>query len=146
MGLSQLAVTVRAVRPECTLAEAAHVMMTDSVGALLITDAPHGPIKGILTDRDIVSRIADGVDPGVESVASFTARPVATIAEGASRAEVLEKMRSHGVRRIPLLNDEGDTLGIVTLDDLLVDLGSELSDVAGTVRSEFRREIGRREA
>jgi CBS domain-containing protein len=47
--------------------------------------------------------------------------------------DVIAKMRSHGLRRIPLVHD-GRVVGIVTLDDVLARLGSELDDLGGIAR------------
>ena len=140
MGLSQLAITTQTIRPGCTLAEAARLMMADSVGALLITDEPKGVLEGIVTDRDLVQRIAEGADPAVETVASFVGRPVTTIHQGATRSEIANKLKAHGIRRLPVLDEAGELVGIVSLDDLLVDLGREMSDIAAAIRAEFRRE------
>ena len=143
MGLSRLGVTTQTIRPDCTLVEASRLMMAVSVGALLITDQPKGPIKGIVTDRDIVRRIGEGASPATATVEAFTDRVVTTINEGATRAEVAQKLKMHGVRRLPVVDKQGELTGIISLDDILVELGQEISDLASTIRAEFQTEISK---
>jgi len=140
MGLSRLGIVTRTVRPQCTLREASHLMIEDSIGALLLTDTPGGEIRGIVTDRDIVRRIAKGADPATEILGSFAEQVVTTIHEGATRAEAIHKFKTHGIRRLPVVDDAGGLSGIISLDDVLVELGDEMSDVASTIRSQFRHQ------
>ena len=51
--------------------------------------------------------------------------------------DVLDRMSEHGVRRIPIVGDDGELQGIVTLDDVLLFLEEKLNTVAETVRSQF---------
>jgi CBS domain-containing protein len=119
-------------------------MIADSIGVLLIEDEPNGAICGIVTDRDIVRRIAAGVDPATETLVSFADGVVTTIDESATRAEVIRKFKEHGVRRLPVLDESGELIGIVSLDDVLIELGDELSNIAAAIRTEFRHEISGR--
>jgi CBS domain-containing protein len=50
---------------------------------------------------------------------------------------VIRTMREEGVRRIPVVDEEGALEGIVTLDDLLVLLAEQLGSLAETVRQEI---------
>jgi CBS domain-containing protein len=140
MSLSQIKSTVSTIRPDTTLREAARIMARDSVGALLISGELHGPVEGIITDRDIVKEIGLGKDPGSATVSDFFGRFVATISENSSRREVTNKMKVHGVRRLPVVNAKGDVLGIVSMDDLLVEMGIEMSDVGRAIHAEFQHE------
>lgn len=140
MGLSRLGIVTRTVRPECTLREASNLMIEDSIGALLVTDSPEGPIRGIVTDRDIVRRIAKGADADTETLGSHAETVVTTIDESATRAEAIHKFKAHGIRRLPVVDAAGRLSGIISLDDVLVELGDEMSDVASTIRSQFRHQ------
>jgi len=146
MGLSHLAVTVQTVEPDCTLAAAARLMSTCSIGALLVVEESGGTLCGILTDRDIVRQIGDGVDPTVATVKPFARVPVATASVDATRPEIAAQMKHHGVRRIPVVDDEGTVVGIVSLDDLLLEFAQELFDVAAAVRAGFQHEWTRTDA
>ena len=140
MSLSQIATTVRSISRETTLSEAARVMIRDSIGSLLICKEAGAVIEGILTDRDIVREIAEGRDPSQSTVADFTSRPVVTQPMGATRREIAGTMKTHGVRRIPLVDEKGKVVAIVSLDDVLIESSAELFDLARAIRAEFQHE------
>jgi CBS domain-containing protein len=143
MGLSRLAVSVQSVRPDCSLEQAARLMIRDSVHALLVTNDESGVAIGILTGRDLVRQIASGADVATTTVGDFMSRPVTTLPETASRAELTAKMRAHGFRHIPLVDESGAIHRIVSLEDLLCELGEELEDLSAALRAEFRNEVSR---
>jgi len=140
MSLDENTPAIQSIPPETMLCEAARIMERDSVGALLICEEAGGLIQGILTDRDIVKQIAGGLDPEQTSVAAFLEQPVTTLPEGASRREITREMRIHGIRRIPLVDREGRVTRLVSLDDLLMELGEEMFDIGHAIRAELHHE------
>lgn len=141
MSLSRLARgSVATVKPTCTVGEAARHMTMLSVGALVIADSPKARPLGIITDRDLVKLIGEGLDPKVATVACFAGAPLETVGVGESTRQVIALMRKHGVRRLPVLDDQGQLAGIVSLDDVLLELGEEMAAVADAIRKEFEVE------
>jgi predicted transcriptional regulator len=118
-----------------SLVDAARQLMQHSVGALIITDPVTSKPVGIITDRDLVAMIAKGLDPKQTSVDWFSQPPLETVRIDDSIEVVTEKMRESGVRRLPVLDAEGRLAGIVSLDDVLVLLGREISDVASAIET-----------
>ena len=53
--------------------------------------------------------------------------PVVIALESEDTAQLIERMRTHGVRRVPVVNQDGAVIGIMTLDDLLRILVAEVS-------------------
>lgn len=140
--LSRLAATsVATIEPSCVLREAARLMDMFSVGALVIAEGSEGPVQGIVTDRDLVRAIGEGADPAQTTVARFTERKVETLpADGPSLREVAERMARTGVRRLPVVDEKGCAVGILSLDDLLVELGEDLGNLATAIKRGFSRE------
>ena len=138
MTRSEIKPVLRTIRPDTTLEAAAKVMARDSVGALLLSDEPNGPIEGIFTDRDLVKEVARGEDAQRTTVAGFFGRPVVMIPENSSRREIAKKMKVHGVRYLPLTDGSGYVTGMVSRDEMLVELSEELYDLGRAVRTEFR--------
>jgi Mg/Co/Ni transporter MgtE len=66
--------------------------------------------------------------------------PLHTVSTDESLGQATDTMRKHGVRRLPIVDSEGCLIGIVSLDDILMLLGHEMSDVAGTIESEIVHE------
>lgn len=127
----------KTVGPKTSALEVSDVMDAENIGCVVVVDKRDRPL-GIVTDRDLMSRvIVPGRDPekcNAEDV--MTPDPVT-----GDRDELLQplidKMREHKVRRIPILRD-GHVVSILSVDDVLLDLGSQLSSVTGGIRVELR--------
>jgi CBS domain-containing protein len=130
---------VYTVQPTETVARAARLMCDHSVGALVITDESGVTPLGVITDRDLVWLIAEGFDPQA-AVGQFVHSPLHTARVTDSLSEVTRKMQEHGVRRLPIVDQEARLIGMVSLDDVLVVLGRELAEVAGAISGELARE------
>jgi CBS domain-containing protein len=107
--------------PECasvqdTLADAARKMRELSVGFLPICGDDER-LAGVVTDRDIVLRVADGADPREVRVADLAEGKPVTIGADDSVEEVLSTMTEHGVRRLPVI-DGHQLVGVVSQADV----------------------------
>ncbi|HEY8524438.1 MAG TPA: CBS domain-containing protein [Acidimicrobiales bacterium] len=114
-----------------TVTEAARLMDEHAVGALIVTD-DNDRLAGIVTDRDIVVRgVARRIAPDARIDSVMTTQPV-TIPADADVRDALPLFRTHAVRRAVIV--DGDRpLGLVSVDDLLIDLVSDLSDLVRPV-------------
>lgn len=125
------------------LTTAAQLMREKHIGYLMVVEpslAKGGerPI-GVLTDRDIVvAVVAGGADPAVLRVGDIMTQPPVTVVASESIAAALKVMRHIGVRRLPVVDSLGDLEGVVSLDDIVNRLASELQDVAGSIRNQQR--------
>ena len=100
-----------------TLADAARKMRDLDVGALPICGEDNR-LKGMLTDRDIVVRcIADGGDPQSTRASELAEGKPVTIGADDSIDEVLQTMKQHKVRRLPVI-DGHDLVGVVSQADV----------------------------
>jgi len=141
MALTQLTQQpVQTVGVADTLITAARRMCDHSVGALVITDDTGVTPLGVITDRDLVWMIAEGLDPHLAQVGQFVRAELHTVGVNESLSDVTRKMREHGVRRLPIVDQEHRLLGLVSLDDVLVLLGRELADAAAAVDVEMASE------
>jgi CBS domain-containing protein len=133
------------VRRHEELATAAWMMRERNVGCLVVVESAGAmggekPI-GMLTDRDIVTNvIARKGDPCtlvVEDV--MTLRPL-TVWASASLEDALQRMRSGGVRRVPVIDDRGRLAGILALDDIFEHLAERAPFAVTPIRREARLE------
>jgi CBS domain-containing protein len=124
--------TVYCKRDE-TVQGAALLMRKHHVGDLVVIDQPDGervPI-GIVTDRDIVvSVIALGLDPSSLQVGDIMSDDLLVTREGDDVYATIERMRARGIRRVPVVNDSGGLIGIVSADDLLEFLAEEMGELS----------------
>ena len=131
-----------------TVLEAARRMRTHHVGSIVVVEQVDGAVKpvGIVTDRDIVVSVLATASPYLDSlrVGDVTTDPIITARERVSLVDALKTMRAAGIRRMPVVNDEGALQGILAFDDLFEFLSEELSDLAALVTREQRREAQRK--
>jgi CBS domain-containing protein len=106
--------------PRATLREAAQIMEQCNCGSLPVVDGTSGKrAVGIITDRDIVCRaVAKGKDPAQAKVADCMSRPLATIHEDSTIEDCCEAMEAGLVRRMIVVDDNGDLRGIVAQADV----------------------------
>ena len=132
------------VNRETTIHEAAQLMRQHHVGDLIVADPGEDGIKpvGIITDRDVVlSVVAPKLDATVITVGDIMGADLVTCREDMGVSECIHKMRSRGVRRMPIVNLAGDLVGIVSVDDLIEILAEELSELARLIAREQGREV-----
>jgi CBS domain-containing protein len=105
------------VTPTCTIREAAHVMYLGDLGALGVAD--DGPLLGVITERDLVTALATGADPDREQVGDRMSRPPLTASAGDHVLDVSLLMLDRWIRHVPLVDDRGRDVGMVSLRDVL---------------------------
>jgi CBS domain-containing protein len=117
VDLAELGESVQAV---------AERMRQRMVGCLVVVDGSRKPI-GIVTDRDLALRVvADGKNPYATRIDEAMTANITTIRERTDLEQALRLMRNGVFRRLPVVDDDGKLVGIVTLDDILMLLTEEL--------------------
>jgi CBS domain-containing protein len=124
-------VTAQADRP---VVEIARLMRAEHVGAVVIVDGKQ-PI-GIITDRDLALRVvAERRLPDVPVRELMTVQPV-TVRRDQQIDDVVRTMQEEGVRRVPIVDEEGAVAGLVSLDDISVLLAAELGVAVSAIRDD----------
>jgi IMP dehydrogenase len=116
------------LRPDNTLAEAEELMSRYRISGVPITD-DNGVLVGILTNRD--KRF---VTPGSQPIAEFmTSENVITAAVGTTLEEAQAILHKHRIEKLPLVDDNGRLLGLITVKDILkkIDFPDVVSDAKG---------------
>jgi CBS domain-containing protein len=130
-----------------TVAEAAGLMRRHHVGDVVVVEPRNGievPV-GIVTDRDIVVEVvAPGVDANSVTVGDLVTGRLEAIDERDDATQAVRRMSLAGVRRLPVVDRSGALVGIVTIDDLLPDLATQLSALADVAARERRIEASTR--
>jgi CBS domain-containing protein len=110
--------TVQTCRSVDTLAQAVQLMWDHDIGAVPVVDES-GHVVGILTDRDACMAALTRGEP-LHAIAvrdTMTLHPV-TCTASAELGQVERKMRDHQVHRMPVVDDDGHPVGIVSLNDI----------------------------
>lgn len=131
------------VQRDSSILEAAQLMRQHHVGDVLVVEDRKGvrvPL-GIITDRDLVVEImAPELDPVVITVSDIMVPDLVTVKKDTGVFEAIQYMRAKGVRRLPVVDDSGGLIGILTLDDLLELLAEELLALSKLVKYEQKKE------
>jgi len=119
--------------PDDTVQAVAKRMAQYAVGSLIVVEA-NIPV-GIITDRDLVVRVMaqDQASHALAVRAVMTADPVC-VSEHMAIEEAIALMRGYQIRRLVVVNDAKQLVGILSLDDLLLRLGEEQHALAGLMR------------
>lgn len=133
------------VTQDQTVLDAARRMREAHVGALIVVDGVPARPVGVLTDRDIAIGIVaqDAVDLPrllVGDVLVHDPDELVTVFEGDSALWTAWQMRDAGVRRVPVVNEDGALVGILTMDDLLAMFVEQLGDLVALIRGQQLKE------
>lgn len=133
MVVRDIAITdVESATAETPVVELAETMAAEGVGSVVILEE-FRPV-GIVTDRDLTVRVlAMAADPDATTAGDVMTPDPATVNGGDSLLAVSDALCAAGVRRMPVVDDGGRIVGIVTLDDLMGRLARELENLAGVV-------------
>jgi CBS domain-containing protein len=105
------------VDPETTVAEVARRMRMDDSDSVAVMSEDR--LVGIITERDLVRAIADGLDPQqARADVVMTADP-ATVDADEDVSVVAVKMMTLGVRHLPVVNKAGKAVGLVSARNLV---------------------------
>ena len=123
------------LHPRSSAFEAARAMVDNHVGALLVSEA-QTPL-GIVTDRDLVTEVvATELDPKTTSLGDFMSENAVAADVTAGVNTVVALMKENRCRRVPVL-ENGTAVGIVTLDDLLIEGDIDASAAAEIIRAQL---------
>ncbi|MDF3293607.1 CBS domain-containing protein [Streptomyces silvisoli] len=119
------------VAPQASVRAAAFRMDEQSVGSVLV--AEDGTLRGVLTDRDVVVRaVAPGLPTDTTTVAELMSTHPVTVDVTDSVDAAYRAFRRSGVRRLPVV-DGRRLVGVLTIDDLFLDVFQRFADLLGPV-------------
>ncbi len=136
------------IHKEASIPEAARLMREYHVGDLVVVREKTGkrvPV-GIVTDRDIVLEvIAEGVGMDDVNVGDIMSDKLVTARESDGLLETIKVMRAKGIRRLPVVNDDNELVGILSVDDLIDLFSEQIVDLARLIaREQGREKAGRK--
>ena len=129
-----------------TVADAITLIRNHHVGDLVIIEHRGSAVVpvGILTDREIlISVVAEGLDTTDLLISDIMSHELVTARADCAIEEGLKLMRHRGIRRLPVVGDDGELVGILSVDDIIDLMAEEIADLAALIRQEQAREIRR---
>jgi CBS domain-containing protein len=129
---------LKTATPEFTLMEVAELMRDSDCGSIpVVKSEKDKKAVGIITDRDIVVRaVAEGADMSEAEVGEYMTSSTLTVSPGDTVEDCLEMMETEKVRRVIVVDREGNCIGIVSQAKIAL-------NVPGRVAGELLQEISR---
>lgn len=141
-----------------TVQEAARAIEENRIGAVVVQDKRR--VAGVVTDRDLAVRaLGRGLDAGTTKIGDVMTPDPVVLTPADSVGDAVWFMQQVNVRRIPLVENER-VVGMITLDDLILDEAAPMESLTAIVQSQIadggpsfttrtpahRRSLGRAEA
>ncbi len=125
--------------PRASAHEAARAMADNGIGAIVVCEQQR--LVGILTDRDLALEVvAADIGSGI-AVGELMTEGVASVDVGAGVDEVVRVMVDHACRRLPI-TEHGRVVGMVSLDDLLLEGVVDVAQASSVIREQLRTAVG----
>lgn len=107
---------VATIPPTATLRQVAEALVTDDVGLLVVVDP--GGVRGVISERDIVTAVADGLDLDEERALDAASTDVVSVETDTSVLEAARTMAGAGIRHLAVA-ERGVTTGVLSIRDVL---------------------------
>lgn len=133
---------------ETEVREAARLMRRHHVGDLIVVErrGPESIPIGVVTDRDLVVEVlAQDVPVHAVILGDVMSPELVTARESDALSDTLRRMASLGIRRLPVVNDHGGLVGILTADDILELFAEAMANLASLVGREIEKETEQRD-
>ena len=106
---------VKTTTPDQTFADVAKLLKDNEISSVVVMDSDR--LAGIVTERDLVNLVAEGLDPQAAKVADRMSTNLDTVEPRTDIAEAAEHMARLRIRHLPVL-DKGTLVGIISIRDL----------------------------
>jgi CBS domain-containing protein len=115
---------------DAALSKVARLMVEHNVGSIPIVEKNSNKVIGVVTDRDIATRVvAEEKDPKQIKASDIMSSPVVTVKAEDNIEDVTRLMEKNMIRRVPVVDEMGNCMGIAlkTSDKTTADMVQEIS-------------------
>lgn len=127
------------IAPDNNILDACSMMAANNIGCLIVENGER--LCGILTDRDIALKVTGAQrDPQATKVHEIMSWDPIRVSVSKEVHHVAALMHAYHIRRVPIVDGVGTTLGIITLDDLIALLGHDISEIGKAVAEGFSQQ------
>lgn len=106
---------VRTASPDDTFADVARLMHDNGISSVIVKEGERP--AGIVTERDLVNVVAEGLDPRAVKIGERMTRNLDTVEPKTDIAEAAEHMARLRIRHLPVV-ERGNLVGIISIRDL----------------------------
>lgn len=126
------------------LIEVSQQMQKHHVGSVVVTENFEGKKIpcGIITDRDIALALGSSGKPQDLPVEQIMQSHPITVSKSEGLFQTIKKMRDYGIKRLPVVEDDGSLFGVISADDLLTLMAEEIGHLAKICEAQVSNEKG----
>lgn len=132
------------IHAAASVLDVAHLMREKHVGDVVVVQVEGSVLRpvGLLTDRDIVTLIVgEDIPPEKVPVSDVMARHPKVINQSEDISTAIDLMSEAGVRRLPIVDERGSLVGIVSVDDIHLILAQMHSTLAAISNQQIIHEV-----
>jgi CBS domain-containing protein len=123
--------------PDTPIKSIVESMAEHDVGCIIIEQ--HDEPIGLITDRKIALQLKDTPAPSSHAVKEYMTTGLVTVHEEEGVKEASDTLSDAGVRRVPVVDDSGELVGVLSIDDLAVLFADEMEDIAAVAAKQSPR-------
>ena len=125
--------TVHAVSPSQTVWEALHTMAKHNIGAVLVVN--DGEMVGIFSERDYARRVElKGLETKSTRISDVMTSKFVSISPSTTMDDCMQIMTEHRVRHLPVIAENNEILGLVSIGDVVSEMISAQRDVISQLK------------
>lgn len=125
------------VDPDTPIRTVVADMNNNDVGTVVVVE--DGRPRGIISDRTVALALEENPDVAQSTAADLVTENLVTIPTESTVREVLATFSEAGIRRAPIVEEDGRLAGIVALDDVIALLSDELAAVSDVIEQQSAR-------
>lgn len=108
---------LQTVTPDTLVEDAAAILLEEQIGSVLVVDES-GRLEGILTSTDFVSIVAKSQPKAETTVETYMTSDVITATAQDTVRDVADTMLERSIHHVPVVDDAGGLIGIITSTDM----------------------------
>jgi CBS domain-containing protein len=119
------------VKPDTTVGEVLTLMVQRKIGCVIVADGPKAKPLGIFSERDALRKLnVQATEFRSQPVSNFMTPNPQTLVANAKIAYAVQRMDLGGYRHLPVVNDQGELLGIISARDIINYLTAKMTGKA----------------
>lgn len=135
---------VATIQKSSSLKDVSELMQQQHVGSVIVTEGLNGKRIpcGIITDRDLALAMGSSVKPQELRVEQIMRSHPFSVKTNDGIFETCVKMREQGIKRLPVVHEDGSLCGVISADDILSLMGEEINNLAKIIETQTKNEKG----
>lgn len=103
--------------PDTFVEDAAHTLLENNIGSIIVS-GEEGGLEGILTNTDFIRIVAESKPKAKTTVERYMTTDVITVGAQDHVQAAADEMIEHGISHLPVVDEDGIVIGIITKTDL----------------------------